>query len=114
MNIVITSTRQRQHERISTLKESAETITIDYSPWAEDNGDVSAAVASIEGGQASVSNENLTSNAKTLVLTTPESGISNIKIKATAGNNIHVLNILVKTKEIYAVNEDYGIAYWLI
>lgn len=107
-DFVIRSNELNPIRQLASTVQSAKTITIDYSPWAEDFGSVTAAVVTVESGDASVANEALTSNIKTLVVTTTNAGGSLIRIKATAGNSIHVLHIRVFTRDPQVINNDYG------
>ena len=91
------------------FKSGAETITVDYSPWSDDNGSVTAVAATVKAGQAAISNESLSANVKQMTIMTAESGASMIKLSATAGNNTHISYIYILAKDPDSHSEDYGI-----
>jgi len=105
----VTSTRATQMEKMLAFKDEANTINIDCSAWAEDNGTVTSVVITVEKGEASVSNESLTANISSFLLTTAERGSSLLKIKITDGTNIIVLYLYVWVKEPFANIHDYGL-----
>lgn len=108
MNYIRTNNKRQQIWKALSFKGQTETFTIDYSPWS-DNGTVTTVTVSLESGQASVGNESLTSNVKSLTITTAETGSSMIKLTATAGNNIDVSYLYIFSKDPIAFTEDYGI-----
>jgi len=109
MNYTRTNNRRQQIWQALSFKGQTETYSFDYSPWADDNGTVSAVTASLESGQATIANESLTANIKTLTISTAETGASMIKLSATAGNNVDVMYLYVFAKDPIALTEDYGI-----
>lgn len=111
MDYIITANRRIQVRNLLSYKGETQTHTIDFNPWSDDNGTVSAVTGSVESGQASIGNESLTSNVKTFTLTTSEVGSSMLKFTATAGNNIQPVYIRVLTKDPQETTEDYGFIY---
>lgn len=109
MNYIVTANRRHQVKRMISFKGQARTVTVDFSPWADDYGTVSAVTAEVKSGTAAISGESLASNVKTLVVTTSDTGGSMIKLSATAGNNIETVYIYVYTKDPDSVEDDYGI-----
>lgn len=110
-DFVIRANRTIEVRQIKAYKGGTGTHTIDFSPWADDFGTVTAVVGSVESGQASIGNESLASNVKTFTLTTSEVGSSMLKFTATAGNNVEPVYIRVFTKDPRNVIEDYGIIF---
>jgi len=108
VDFVVRHNRIDPIRRLLMFKGEAKTITIDYSPWSEDNGSVTSVVATVKYGDAALSNESLTSDIKTMVVTTSNEGHNMIKLTATAGNNIHVLHILIVVRDPDVVSHDYG------
>jgi len=109
MNYTRTNNRRQQMWKALSFKGQTETYTFDYNPWSDDNGTITDVTASLESGQASIANESLTANVKTLTISTPETGASMIKLSATAGNNVDVMYLYVFSKDPIALTEDYGI-----
>ena len=109
MDYIRANNRRTQLRQMLTFKGGTETVTIDYSPWSDSNGNVTAVTASLESGQASIGNEPLASNVKTMTITTAEQGPSMIKLSATAGNNVDVMYLYVFAKDPQNYTEDYGI-----
>lgn len=99
--------RERVHERVM-FKGGAETIQFDYSPWAEDNGTVTGVTVTVESGEAGVSNESLTSNVHSMLVTTNQEGWSLLKLVATDGTNKDVQYLEVSAKDPERQISDYG------
>lgn len=111
MNYIIRDNRITQLRQMLQFKGQADTHSLDYSPWADDGGTVSACVISVESGQGAVSSEALTSNVKTFVLTTSELGSTMLKFTATAGNNTHIVYLRILVKDPRQAQDDYGFFY---
>lgn len=107
-DFVVTSTRRAVKWPLNMFKGETKTITIDFSPWAEDEGTVTAAVAAVKTGDAAIGNESLASNVKTMTVTTANEGTSMITVTATAGNNVKLLYIKVVARDPDVVTNDYG------
>lgn len=108
-NFVIRANRINMVHKVHMYKNQADTITVDFSPWADDNGTVSACTATVKSGQVAIGNEALASNVKTMVLTTDEVGGSIVKLDATAGNNSGIVYFYIYCKEPYSTTDDYGL-----
>jgi len=111
ISYVVKSNRSQQLRRLLAFKSEAQTIQYDFSPWETDNGTVTSVTWTKLRGQASITNESLSSSISSATITTPESGSSMIKITAIAGNNIFVTHLRVLTKDpdrLYHY-DDYGI-----
>lgn len=104
----ITPTRTRRlHSRVM-FKGGAETVKFDYSPWAEDNGTVTGVTVTVEAGDASITNETLASDVKSMLVTTSNEGWSLIKLVATDGTNKDVQYLEVVSKDPERQVSDYG------
>lgn len=90
------------------FKDGAETIQFDYSPWAEDNGDVTSVTVTVESGDAGVSNENLADNIQSMLVTTTQEGWSLLKLFATDGTNKDVQYLEISVKDPQRQISDYG------
>lgn len=102
--------RQRQRERILADKGGVQTVRVDYSPWAADNGSVSSVIASVEHGNAAIGGESLAANIKTMTITTAESGASLIKLVAydgSADKDVRWIEVIARDPATEGV-EDYG------
>tara|TARA_R110000823_G_scaffold120005_1_gene244690 strand:- start:147 stop:494 length:348 start_codon:yes stop_codon:yes gene_type:complete len=105
----VTPTRARERNRRLAFEGGAETVTFDYTSWAEDNGTVTGVTVTVETGNAAISGEALASNVKTMVITTTNSGRSLIKLAATDGTNTDIQWLEVYAKDInIAYDTDYG------
>jgi len=109
MNYVIRANRAIQVFRLLAYKGGAEPITVDFSPWADDGGTVTAVTAEVKSGDASISNESISSNVKSFLLTTAQAGSSMVKLTGTAGNNKPIVHIYVVSKDPNNQVYDYGI-----
>lgn len=84
------------------------TLTIDVTAEAaRTTDDASAVVWEVEGGQASISNEALSSNVATALITTTQSGLSVIKATITMGTQTFVQYIKIVSKEPMTSTNDY-------
>lgn len=110
-NYIITANRRRQIERLLAFEAGAESVKFDFSPWADDNGTVTAVTWSIRSGQAAVSGETLAANVASALITTSEQGPSLIRVVATAGGNKYVAHIEVRAKDPEFPSQDYGLCF---
>lgn len=90
------------------FKGGAETIQFDYFPWAEDNGTVTGVTVTVEAGDAGVSNESLTDDVKSMLVTTNNEGWSLLKLVATDGTNKDVQYLEISSKDPERHISDYG------
>lgn len=91
------------------FKGGAETIKFDYSPWAEDNATVTGVTVTVEAGDAGISNESLTSNVKSMLVTTSNEGWSLLKLVGTDGTNKDVQYLEIVSKDPERQISDYGL-----
>jgi hypothetical protein len=105
----ITPTRTRRANHRLAFKGGAETINFDYTAWAEDNGTVTGVTVTVESGQAAISGEALTSNVKTFVVTTAQTGKTLLKLAATDGTNTDVKYLEIASKDYQLPSTDYGL-----
>lgn len=108
MNYVRTHNRRQQVWNMLGFEDGSETVSIDYSPWSDDNGNVTACVVTVKTGTATVSNESLAGNTKTFTISNTQIGSSMIQLKATAGNNIDISHIRIMSKDPETITNDYG------
>lgn len=106
---IITANRNRDIEQVLTFEGAVEKVTVDYSPWVEDNATVTAVTVTVESGDASVGGASLASNVWTGYITTTNQGASLIKLKATAGSITHVTHLEVRAKDPEYPSQDYGL-----
>lgn len=99
---------RRLHNRVM-YKGGAETIKFDYSPWAEDNSDVTGVTVTVEAGDAAVSSESLASNVNSMLVTTDNEGWSLLKLVATDGTNKDVQYLEIVSKDPERQISDYGL-----
>ena len=105
----VKSNANQQVRAILSFKGKSQTIQYNFLPWEEDNGSVTSVVWSVKSGDASVSNESLSSSIASAVITTANAGSSLITLTATAGNNVEVLTLRVVAKDPEYRIHDYGI-----
>lgn len=87
---------------------SAVEYSFDFTPWAQDNSDVSAVTWTVDSGQATVSGAALANGIATALVTFAQSGGSLIKVKATgSGGEIIVANLNVLARDPVGCSEDY-------
>jgi hypothetical protein len=110
MRYSITAQRNRRISRHLVLLDSVEPITLDYSGYANEFGDVTAVDWIIKSGQASIANQALSGNIATATISTPQLGSTLIQVKATAGSNIRIDYLETVAVEPYRAS-DYGLCY---
>jgi hypothetical protein len=108
IDYVITQKTRQQVGRELFFKGDIRTITINYAPWADDNGNVTSVTWTVESGQASITANTLSDNTATVTLSTTEAGNSMIKAIATNGTNQTAFYIRARAKDPRAITEDYG------
>lgn len=89
--------------------DQAKSYTIDLTAWAEENNNITTATWSNENGTASISNESLTSNIISALITFTNSETNLIKVVLNTGTQTLVLwiKILVDDPERNITN-DYN------
>ena len=108
------SKTRQQIRQVLQFKGDAKALSVDCSPWKDDNGTVSTATWSVESGSASISSEALTSNVASCLLTTSSPGTSMIKLVVTDGTHSEAIYIKCKCKDpqtAFDVATDYGFVY---
>lgn len=108
-NIYITAFENQKTFKDAVNIDSAKKYQIDYSPWAEENNNVTTVTWTVQSGNASVSAEALSSNVASALITFSSAGRNLIQVKADTGTEIFVtyLNIYVRDPE-YDFTNDYG------
>lgn len=107
----VTNARRNQKAERLAFAGGAEQIQVDYSVWAEVNGNVTGVTVTVEYGDAAVSAESLTSNVKSFLVTTANSGKSLLKLVATDGTDKDVMWLEIWAKDpALAFSDDYGMA----
>ena len=109
-NYYITTESREQIRSLLAMKGDDQAVQLDFSPWAEDNSNVSSATWEVEYGDAAVDGESLSSNVASARITTSDSGRSLIKVTATDGTHSKVTYLLVHAKDpsITTYASDYG------
>jgi len=108
MEYTVTHNRQQQIRRMVSFEDQVELVTTDYTPWVDSNGSVTVVTVTVKSGSATVANESLAASVHTMTVSTQQTGSSVIQLKATAGNNVHVSNICILTKDPNYPVYDYG------
>ena len=109
-SFIVTANRRKQIFKLLSFKGMTETVTVDYSPWADDNGAVTSVTVSVESGQATVANESIASNVKSMTIACSQEGASMLKLTSGgAGNPVDIQYIYVYCKDPTAITDDYGL-----
>ena len=108
---ILDKTRQ-QVRQLLQFKGDVKALSVDFSPWADDNSAVTTATWTVESGQATISAQSLSANIAIALVTTSTAGSSMIKILATDGTRSEAVYIKVKCKDPHTVtSDDYGFCY---
>jgi len=105
---VVRDTDRGGVRRLSTYKGEVEPVTVDFSPWAEDNGTVSTVTWSVKAGSATISGQALASNSASAVITTASEGGSLIEVKGSGATHTKILNLRVYARDPVQNTNDYG------
>lgn len=108
------SNEQRiQVREIIHFKDDIKKHSVDFNMWVDDNATVTGVTWTVESGQASISNESLTSNKSTITVTTTESGFSMLKAVATDGTHSEAVYIRLRAKDPQTeFRDDYWNNRW--
>jgi len=111
---IMDETRQQVRQMLHFKGDTSKRHTCDFSSWADDNGDVTAVVWTIESGQASISSEALANNVATIRVTTSEAGNSMLKAIASNANQSEAVYARLRAKDPQTIEaiEDYGLVRW--
>ena len=108
VDFIVRSYELNPIRQFAMAKGQAQTITFDYSPWAEDFGTVTAVTVAVKSGDVSIGTESIASSKKTFVITASNAGQNMIKLTSTAGNNTHVMHLRVMVRDPDIITNDYG------
>ncbi len=92
-----------------SFEDATITYQFDFSPWAEDNNTVTSVVWSVEQGDATISNESLTSNVAEAQVNFPSNGGSSIKLVADTGTEKYVVWLNITAKSPRNPVNDFGL-----
>ena len=107
---VTTATREQVRNILSMVGED-QAITVDFSPWAEDNATVTSVTWTTETGDAVVDGSSLSSNVESVRITTANEGTSLLKAVATDGTHTKPVFFKVTCKDPetqFTVTTDYN------
>ena len=108
---ILDKTRQ-QVRQLLQFKGDVKTLTLDFSPWADDNAVVTSATWTVESGQATISAQSLTANVASALITTSSAGASMIKVLVTDGTRSEAVYIKVRCKDPQTTtSDDYGLCH---
>lgn len=96
--------------QLNVSKGDAEPVSVDFSPWEEDNATITSATWTLETGSAAISGTSLTNAVASALITFSDSGkniISVLATTATAKKKVW-LEFLAKEQQLPA--DDYGVA----
>lgn len=87
----------------------SETFELDFSPWADDNTDLTSVTWVSKYGNGSISGEALSSNVATALVVFNQVGKNLIEVKAKTGTETKVIfiDVMVKDPSVECLN-DYG------
>lgn len=100
INYHVTDGENQTIFKLETYKGAKETITISYTGWAVDGGDITAVTWAVLQGKAVVSDVGLNTNVTSAQITTDNAGPSLIKIVVVAGSNTYVQYLEVIAKNL--------------
>ena len=100
-----------QKDRFNDVVSINDAITyeFDFTAWQEDNNTITSATWTVETGNASVSNESLSSGVASALLTFSESGYSLISILVDTGTEKKKVWLETSTKDMKYEPYDYGL-----
>lgn len=105
----VTANRKPDQYSDNVSLNDAVTYSFDFSPWAEDNSNVSSVTWTVESGQAAVSGQALASNVASALLTFSSSGKNLISILATTATQKKKIWLETYVKDVNIYPDDYGL-----
>lgn len=109
-DFVITAKNNPQILRDVGMKDGATVYSLDFTPWQDDNGTITAVTWTVIAGSATVSSAALTSGVATALVTFGSEGGTLIQIKATtASSGIYIAYLDVLAKDPNSATEDSGL-----
>ena len=107
---VITTENNPQIFKDANNKGAAIAYSFDFSPWSEDNSAITTATWTIKSGQAAITNETLSSNVASALITLDEIGSTLIEVKADTGTEIYVTFLDILARDQNRIVNDYGLS----
>lgn len=108
----VVNRRQNVRRRLR-LKGEAETLRVDFSPWQEDvNQTINSVTWEVVSGNATISNQALSSNIASALVTTTDTGHSLIKVTADTSQDdaVEYIELLAKEPNVN-LEPDYWRCY---
>ena len=99
---------RQQVRQLLMFKGDIKSLSVDLSSWADDNGNVTTAVWTVENGQAVIGTKAINSNVVSCIVTTANPGWSMIKLVASNSTYSEAIYIKCKAKDPQAfMLDDY-------
>lgn len=90
-------------------KGDAVTYQFDFTPWQEDNSNITSVTWTVESGQAAVSGQALASGVASALLTFSEAGRNIISVLATTATQKKKVWLDVISRDQDLIVNDYGV-----
>lgn len=90
-NIVIPAFPKQQIYKDRLIEGDIQDYSIDFSPWSEENNNINSVTWDVVSGNASLSNEALSSNIATAVINVSQQGRNLIQVKAVGTTSTKVI-----------------------
>lgn len=111
-SFVITAKNNLEFFNSIEFIDGAETYSIDFSPWVDDNNTISTITWTLKSGQVTISSKSLNDNVASALLTFSQSGGNLIQIKADSGTEIYIAYLSVFAKDLSnTFTDDYGMVF---
>jgi hypothetical protein len=89
-------------------EDDAVTFTVDFTPWQEDNSNITSVTWTLESGSAAISGQNLTSGIASALVTFSDSGRNIISVLATTASEKKKVWIDIEATDQDKFIDDYG------
>lgn len=109
-NFVVTSKDNPQKFYDNVSKGDVVTYHFDFSPWQDDNSTITSIVWTLESGNASISNQVLTSGVAAALVSFPQEGRNTISVLAVTANEQKkiFINIIARDQQLEFPIDGYG------
>lgn len=87
----------------------AKLYKFDFTPWQEDNADITSVTWTVETGNAAVSSESETNGVAQALVTFNESGVQLITVLADTGSQKKKVWLEVRVHDYKYPDNDYGL-----
>lgn len=111
LDFFVTAINSHRIFRAKALEGDKEKVRVDFSPWAEDNEDVSSVEWTVKAGTANIQNESYANNIGEALISLDQTNGALIEVKAITANLIKTVYVDMMVYELNKEPIDYAESY---